>query len=86
MSQVVNDDGNASSKSSPQYSFGDPPPMGNATMGPMFGTVEPAQQALPIRAFRGDSLLQPYKMRERFRRKEVMVGYALGLPSADVAR
>lgn len=77
---------NGNNAAQEQFSFGNPPPLGNPAMGQLMGTPAPIKQFLPIRQFRGDCLLQPMRMRERMQRPEPMIGYGIGLPSPDVAR
>ena len=77
---------NTSNNNANGYSFGNPPPMGNPATGAIVGTLPPPAQREPMRNYRGDSLLQPHRMRERMRNKEVMLGFGMGLGSPDIAR
>ena len=78
--------GEAGKDEQQEYSFGNPPPMGNPFTGGMVGTGEPPSQFLPLRHFRGSSLAQTFNMRERLKRPEPMLGFGLGMPSSEVAR
>ncbi|ORX41224.1 Pyruvate/Phosphoenolpyruvate kinase-like domain-containing protein [Kockovaella imperatae] len=78
--------GTPAQDASTQYSFGNPPPLGNPVTGAMIGTDPAAPQFEPIRKYRGDSLLQTFRMRDRLRNKAPMIGYGLGLANPEIAR
>ncbi len=60
--------------------------MGNAEVGAMVGVPPPTPQLVSMRDYRGDTLLQPFRMRERFQNKKPMMGFGMGLNSPEVAR
>lgn len=68
------------------FNYGKPPPMGNPLFGEFVGTPAAPPQFEEMRKYRGDCLVQPFRMRERMRNKEVMIGYGLGLATPDIAR
>jgi hypothetical protein len=68
------------------FNYGNPPPMGNPVQGARFGVLPAPALAVPMRNYRGNSLMQPFHFRERLKRPEALMIYGMGLPSPDVAR
>ena len=69
-----------------EYSFGNPPPLGNAGFGQLVGVAPPPPQDPPMRNYRPHSLNQPFNLVERFRTGKPSLGYGLLLGSPYLAR
>lgn len=69
-----------------EYSYGNPPPLGNALFGQVLGVLPPPPQDPPMVKYRPNSLSQPFNLVERFKTGKPSLGYGLLLGSPYLAR
>ena len=81
-----NNNSNGNGNSSEGFNFRNPPPLGNALYGQMFGIAAPPPQDPPMRNYRPNSLSQPFNLVERFKTGKPSLGYGLLLGSPYLAR
>jgi hypothetical protein len=83
---MTSSNNNGNGNGSEEFNFGNPPPLGNAFFGQMFGIAPPAPQDPPMRNYRPNSLSQPFNLVERFKTGKPSLGYGLLLGSPYLAR
>ena len=83
---MTGSNGTGNAQQQEEFNYGNPPPLGNPFFGQMLGIPPPPPQDPPMRAYRPNSLSQPFNLVERFKTGKPSLGYGLLLGSPYLAR